>query len=249
MCPSGNDGFLCWLLSTFEVEMYHHIAKTECVLRLRAFKSMIISILHRLCLHTVMWASSPSDIYPCEGRHFLCVAKWNSLKHILLVQVMPEDYRNGRRPILPLWNKKVTIVVGEPMQFDIPALKQMAPDWARALLSHPGLNKASDSSSDGKPPAFGSGGASYAPHPLPFGIRRCSTLLQVADDLDNARSSGRLDAPGPTLDEAAWRWMYTHISDHIWVALNNLTHKARTIGSLWADIKVFFWRVVNRQIG
>ena len=145
---------------------------------------------------------------------------------------MPEDYRNGRRPILPLWNKKVTIVIGEPMQFDIPALKQMAPDWARASLSHPGLNKASDSSSDGKPPAFGSGGASYAPHPLPFGVRRCSTLLQVADELDNARSSGRLDALGPTLDEAAWRWMYTHISDHIWVALNNLTYKARTIGSL-----------------
>lgn len=142
---------------------------------------------------------------------------------------MPEDYRNGRRPILPLWNKKVTIVVGEPMQFDIPALKQMAPD--RALLSHPGWNKASDSSSDGKAPAFGSG-ASYAPHPLPFGVRRCSTFLQVADDLDDARSNGRLDAPGPTLDEAAWRWMYMHISDHIWVALNNLTHKARTIGSL-----------------
>lgn len=45
----------------------------------RAFKSMIISTLYLLCIHTVMWTSSLSDIYPCEGRHLFWVVERNSL--------------------------------------------------------------------------------------------------------------------------------------------------------------------------
>lgn len=41
-------------------------------------------------------------------------------------KVMPEKYWLGRRPLLPLCSKNISIVVGEPMQFDISSLRQTA---------------------------------------------------------------------------------------------------------------------------
>lgn len=41
-------------------------------------------------------------------------------------KVMPEEYIFGRRPPFPLCNKKISIVVGQPMEFDLPVLRQMA---------------------------------------------------------------------------------------------------------------------------
>ncbi|XP_024536046.1 N-acylphosphatidylethanolamine synthase [Selaginella moellendorffii] len=41
-------------------------------------------------------------------------------------QVMPEKYMFGRRPLLPLAGKKITIVVGEPMEFDMASLRDTA---------------------------------------------------------------------------------------------------------------------------
>lgn len=39
---------------------------------------------------------------------------------------MPEEYLFGRRPPLPLCNKNIKIVVGKPIKFDLPKLREMA---------------------------------------------------------------------------------------------------------------------------
>lgn len=46
--------------------------------------------------------------------------------HQGLQEVMPEKYLFGRRPPLPLCNKKIKIVVGDPIEFDLPKLTGMA---------------------------------------------------------------------------------------------------------------------------
>lgn len=46
--------------------------------------------------------------------------------HHGLHEVMPEKYLFGRRPIIPLWSKHIKIVVGEPIEFDLPDLRQRA---------------------------------------------------------------------------------------------------------------------------
>ncbi|MCO5549146.1 hypothetical protein L7F22_002612 [Adiantum nelumboides] len=48
-------------------------------------------------------------------------------------KVMPENYLFGRRPLLPLWFKNISIVVGEPMQFDMPSLRQTAEEGVRRV--------------------------------------------------------------------------------------------------------------------
>ncbi|XP_027770506.1 N-acylphosphatidylethanolamine synthase isoform X2 [Solanum pennellii] len=65
--------------------------------------------------------------------------------------VMPENYAFGRRPPVPLWNQEIKIVVGEPMEFNLPELREMAlsqsrdsssssGQWPRNILG--GLNEA-----------------------------------------------------------------------------------------------------------
>lgn len=41
-------------------------------------------------------------------------------------QVMPENFMFGRRPPVPLVNKKISITVGEPIEFDLPKMRQTA---------------------------------------------------------------------------------------------------------------------------
>eukprot|EP00897_Mesotaenium_endlicherianum_P010947 jgi/Mesen1/9881/ME000070S09162 len=41
-------------------------------------------------------------------------------------KVMPEQHWFGRRALVPLWFKNISLVVGEPIQFDIPALRKKA---------------------------------------------------------------------------------------------------------------------------
>ncbi|KAL3527356.1 hypothetical protein ACH5RR_012012 [Cinchona calisaya] len=41
-------------------------------------------------------------------------------------KVMPENYMFGRRPPVPLCNKNVNIIIGEPIEFNLPELMQMA---------------------------------------------------------------------------------------------------------------------------
>lgn len=51
---------------------------------------------------------------------------------------MPEKFYRGKRPPLPLWNKNIKIVVGEPMEFDLPEMRQTAISQSRNM-SHPTL--------------------------------------------------------------------------------------------------------------
>lgn len=50
------------------------------------------------------------------------------------LQVMPENFLFGRRPPVPLFNKRISIVVGEPIDFDIPKMRQMAIFMSRDSL-------------------------------------------------------------------------------------------------------------------
>lgn len=47
---------------------------------------------------------------------------------------MPENYIFGKRPPIPLWKKDIKIIVGEPIEFDIPKLKQTALLTSKDLL-------------------------------------------------------------------------------------------------------------------
>ncbi|KAH9725111.1 Tafazzin family protein [Citrus sinensis] len=49
-------------------------------------------------------------------------------------EVMPENFLFGRRPPVPLFNKRISIVVGEPIEFDIPKMRQMAIFMSRDSL-------------------------------------------------------------------------------------------------------------------
>ncbi|KAH1150977.1 hypothetical protein GYH30_044798 [Glycine max] len=46
-------------------------------------------------------------------------------------EVMPEKYMFGRRPPVPLWNKKIDIIIGDPIEFDLPAMRQKAISQSR----------------------------------------------------------------------------------------------------------------------
>ncbi|KAL2334147.1 hypothetical protein Fmac_015360 [Flemingia macrophylla] len=46
-------------------------------------------------------------------------------------EVMPEKYIFGRRPLVPLWNKKIDIIVGDPIEFDLPAMRDKAISQSR----------------------------------------------------------------------------------------------------------------------
>lgn len=46
---------------------------------------------------------------------------------------MPESYMFGKKPPIPLFNKEIKIVIGEPITFDIPQLKQNAIDMSKDL--------------------------------------------------------------------------------------------------------------------
>lgn len=46
--------------------------------------------------------------------------------HFMISQVMPENFMFGRRAPFPLCNKHINIVVGEPIKFDLPKMRQLA---------------------------------------------------------------------------------------------------------------------------
>ncbi|XP_011098001.1 N-acylphosphatidylethanolamine synthase isoform X1 [Sesamum indicum] len=57
-------------------------------------------------------------------------------------KVMPENYMFGRRPPIPLCNKDINIVIGEPIIFDVPKLKHKALEMSRDVpFSHAGWPK------------------------------------------------------------------------------------------------------------
>ncbi|GJP74962.1 hypothetical protein CLOP_g5468 [Closterium sp. NIES-67] len=91
----------------------------------------LASLLDRLC------PSLPPPILLCVG-------------HSGLERIIPQNYRgSNKRPLIPLWNQRVSVVVGEPFSFDIPSLRQQAKDAARldALSSDHSSSSRTDSSS------------------------------------------------------------------------------------------------------
>jgi monolysocardiolipin acyltransferase len=46
---------------------------------------------------------------------------------------MPEKFLGGGRPPFPLCNKNINIIVGEPIEFDLPKMRQTAISMSRNL--------------------------------------------------------------------------------------------------------------------
>ncbi|KAF5191319.1 N-acylphosphatidylethanolamine synthase, partial [Thalictrum thalictroides] len=86
-------------------------------------------------------------------------------------KVMPEKYLFGRRPPLPLVSKDIRLIVGQPIEFNLPELRHSAIAMSRGISFHR------------------MGWPNTSPHGL---------------------------------DEAAQRWLFTHISERIWSALEGL---------------------------
>ncbi|KAK1288288.1 N-acylphosphatidylethanolamine synthase [Acorus calamus] len=91
--------------------------------------------------------------------------------HCGFEKVMPEKFLFGRRPLLPLCGKKIQIVIGEPIEFDLQKLAQTAKTMGRN---------------------------------------------------SSCQSKGWPTIPGHGLDEAAQRWLYTHISEKIQTMMEKL---------------------------
>lgn len=89
---------------------------------------------------------------------------------------MPENYACGRRPPVPLWNREIKIAVGEPMEFNLPELREMALSQSRG-----------SSSSSGRWPGNILGGLDEA-------AQRCLYMTisdQIRTALENIRSFSR----------------------------------------------------------
>lgn len=48
-------------------------------------------------------------------------------------EVMPENFYRGRRPPIPLFNKEIKIIIGEPIEFNLPELRKKATSMSRDL--------------------------------------------------------------------------------------------------------------------
>ncbi|XVF13806.1 hypothetical protein REPUB_Repub08aG0239500 [Reevesia pubescens] len=53
--------------------------------------------------------------------------------HCGFQEVMPEQFLLGRRPPFPLCNKNIKIIIGEPLEFDIPKMRELAISMSRDL--------------------------------------------------------------------------------------------------------------------
>ncbi|CAN4080400.1 unnamed protein product [Withania somnifera] len=93
-------------------------------------------------------------------------------------KVMPENYAFGRRPPVPLWNQEIKIVVGEPMEFNLPELREMILYQSR-----------DSSSSSGRWPRTILGGLGEA-------AQRCLYMTisdQIRTTLENLRSFSKVN--------------------------------------------------------
>ncbi|KAI5082904.1 hypothetical protein GOP47_0002647 [Adiantum capillus-veneris] len=104
-------------------------------------------------------------------------------------KVMPENYLFGRRPLLPLWSKNISIVVGEPIQFDLRSLRQTAEEAVRRVYS---------TQHDESPPL----------PELP-----CKSAL------------------GGLPEDRVVQWLYSHMSDHIRIVMQELVIKAKALNN------------------
>lgn len=91
------------------------------------------------------------------------------------LQVMPENFLLGKRPPFPLCNKKINIIIGEPMEFDLPKLRQIAVSVSRDIS-----------------PCLG--WPSTSPHQLDEAAQRClyTTISEkIRTEMEHLRCFGR----------------------------------------------------------
>ncbi|KAK4790098.1 hypothetical protein SAY86_017402 [Trapa natans] len=78
------------------------------------------------------------------------------IMHRGLEEVMPEKFFRGKRPPFPLWNKRINVVVGEPIEFNLPEMRKTAISTSRDVASAPTI-----------------GWPSISPHGLDEAAQRC----------------------------------------------------------------------------
>eukprot|EP00249_Psilotum_nudum_P013812 c24527_g1_i3 orf=263-1192(-) len=124
------------------------------------------------------------------------------IAHSGFEKVMPEKYWFGRRPFLPLCFKKISIVVGEPMQFDIPGLKQTA----KILTGQAsGALRSIQKTSTDRP---------YTSWALP------AQEFKPGSRVTSERN-------GHVPEDRSVHWLYSHISEQIRTVLQELYSKAK----------------------
>ncbi|KAL2635346.1 hypothetical protein R1flu_006825 [Riccia fluitans] len=135
------------------------------------------------------------------------------IAHSGFEKVLPENYMFGRRPLLPLPFKNITIVVGEPMVFDIPQLRLMA-----KAMTLKDVNRGRPDIEDKADEPLGRNGESYH-----GGNSSSSSLGGVTKGgLGGGASSA-------SVEEKALRWMYSHMSENLRCLLQELTLKAKQL--------------------
>lgn len=142
------------------------------------------------------------------------------LAHSGFERVMPEEYMFGRRPLIPLCFKRISIVVGEPMHFDIPHLMHMA---EAASVSGTGFTSSTSKASKRRVANCFSAADGQVESPIPSGFSRTFHASL------RTQSQYPVSEDAAALDEPAMRWLYSHVTDRIRVVLQELVDKAKEV--------------------
>lgn len=141
------------------------------------------------------------------------------IAHSGFEKVFPEKYCFGKRPPFPLFMKDISIVVGEPMVFDMTHLKLQAKAMTATTISR---------FPDGKDVTTSFMGSGTSSHPT---VRsEYSTCLHV-DPMQSVRQ-GLVEEDSTHLNESAINWMHSHMSETLRCVLQDLAMKAKSINSI-----------------
>ncbi|KAL3692496.1 hypothetical protein R1sor_006147 [Riccia sorocarpa] len=134
------------------------------------------------------------------------------IAHSGFEKILPENFMFGRRPFLPLPFKNITIVVGEPMVFDIPQLRRTAK--AMTLTdAHRGSPNCKDKWNE-------SVGKSFQDS------NRVGFSSLSYDGATGGSAGGTTTA---SVEEKTMRWMYSHMSENLRCLLQELVVKAKQL--------------------
>ncbi|CAM6118175.1 unnamed protein product [Calypogeia fissa] len=142
------------------------------------------------------------------------------IAHSGFEKVFPENFWFGKRPPLPLLMKHISIVVGEPMVFDVAQLKidARAMTAKTSCKSPVGNNHPTSTIMGSRIPSHPTAGIGY------------STCLHV-DPVQNTKVKQDLGVDSP-LDEVALNWMHSHMSEKMRCVLQDLVLKAKSINKI-----------------
>lgn len=140
------------------------------------------------------------------------------------LQVFPENYLFGKRPPIPLFMKRISIVVGEPMVFDMAQLKRDAKTITAKLISRSPIAKDFTTSN--------LMGSSIASHPMTSSDY--STCMHVDPRWNTAARQTSGEESPTILDEYSLKWMYSHMSETIRTILEDLVAKAKCMNKIHA---------------